>query len=848
MASRALWVLLFLIALAGPALGQGPNDPNEGSALTPGVSPGSYFFSWWGKAGRTYFIRQSDSLLTWSYVPVIESGSSAVITWGVSLNTKSLFLKLEATDIPTSDPYNTDFTGAGVTAWQLIQRNIDPLSTADTGGIGILDSWRQYYFGLLAVDPSAYVAWSGSQVTNLQAFQNGWNPVDFYNGQTPTLVAASGDGQTGPPGTFVGPLVVAVVDSSGAPIAGAPVTFTPSNCALQPYGGMQLSGSALTLFANNAGRILVWCQLPNVQNSACTVAASPASGTFLSTVTFNESTDGSSPNPSPGPNPNPGSSDEPPVITYPAIPIGSADASPAQGIAIDDSNNVAYYSVTDGGTTSVHQWVSGSDSQLYSVTPPANANPYQAMTLSPGSISAAGQLAGAATYQDSNGNNLGAGFTTDASGAITLGDYPGLSLNSDETHPMRTGVCSINSEGDTWGMGVLYGSCGGADAGSGGGDGGNTDQPEGGAFIGQNTIPLQTDDSSGGGNSGSSYIIPFTPVAVGNANYYAFGTGTDGSIYYFDGGDYSTPLPGNPVAINNQGFVLGSNDSASGAYLWKDGSPVDLGTLMPKDYQGLLAGINPLLMSNTDQVGSCKILFDATDNTTGNTNTYVLTLASSGSNTLVQAQLPDGASSSDLRCINSQGVLAAIGSSPPTNASGDTPQAVIRGDSPAGAIPSGAPALLPPVDITVISFTPTSDAAGAGITEPWTSPSTGKQGVYINPGTIHADATVVHISVGAKSLPQSLRDHIASNYKCGLIQNVTSVGRTANYPTTQQVQVMRHGTPCLDMAPNAISGVPWAFSAVRFSADDQDRLLSDFLDSPAGSVYTTTLGRTRRIP
>jgi hypothetical protein len=43
---------------------------------------------------------------------------------------------------------------------------------------------------------------------------------------------------------------------------------------------------------------------------------------------------------------------------------------------------------------------------------------------------------------------------------------------------------------------------------------------------------------------------------------------------------------------------------------------------------------------------------------------------------------------------------------------------------------------------------------------------------------------------------------------------------------------LEHGTPCLDMCPNAISGVPWALSAVRFSADDQDRLLADFPDSP----------------
>jgi len=74
-----------------------------------------------------------------------------------------------------------------------------------------------HWFGHLGVDPSA-LAGRGDGLTNLQAFQQGLNPNDFYNGQTPMLAIVGGNNQTGAPGGLVsGPLVISVADSAGNP-------------------------------------------------------------------------------------------------------------------------------------------------------------------------------------------------------------------------------------------------------------------------------------------------------------------------------------------------------------------------------------------------------------------------------------------------------------------------------------------------------------------------------------------------------------------------------------------------------------------------------------------------------
>jgi hypothetical protein len=60
------------------AQAQTATDLNEGQRVTTSATTGVFTLSWWGQAGRTYFIQQSFDLLTWQYVPVVMSGAAEV--------------------------------------------------------------------------------------------------------------------------------------------------------------------------------------------------------------------------------------------------------------------------------------------------------------------------------------------------------------------------------------------------------------------------------------------------------------------------------------------------------------------------------------------------------------------------------------------------------------------------------------------------------------------------------------------------------------------------------------------------------------------------------------------------
>ncbi len=61
-----------------PAHAQTATDVNEGVRVTVNATTGTQVLSWWGRAGRTYFVQQSYDLITWTYVPVVHSGATAV--------------------------------------------------------------------------------------------------------------------------------------------------------------------------------------------------------------------------------------------------------------------------------------------------------------------------------------------------------------------------------------------------------------------------------------------------------------------------------------------------------------------------------------------------------------------------------------------------------------------------------------------------------------------------------------------------------------------------------------------------------------------------------------------------
>jgi alpha-tubulin suppressor-like RCC1 family protein len=100
------------LALAGLVRAQGPNDPNEGSILRSGSSPGAFTFSWWGRPGRIYFVEGCDDLAAgvWTYEPVLETGSGGVVSWGFNTAAPQFFLRLKYTGtLPGSGYYGAPF-------------------------------------------------------------------------------------------------------------------------------------------------------------------------------------------------------------------------------------------------------------------------------------------------------------------------------------------------------------------------------------------------------------------------------------------------------------------------------------------------------------------------------------------------------------------------------------------------------------------------------------------------------------------------------------------------------------------------------------------------------------------
>lgn len=171
---RALLTLLVGFVVLTTATAQTSTDPNEGSRLTYDSLLGSYDFSWWGQPGRTYFLQHSDDLLTWEYLPLIESGTDGLLSWSFTSTASKFFLRLRFSDIPTSDPFGADFDGDKVSNYDELLFGTDPLVSTDSDLDGLPDDWEKAYFGNL--DSSAADDPDNDGLSNLEEFMHGTNP------------------------------------------------------------------------------------------------------------------------------------------------------------------------------------------------------------------------------------------------------------------------------------------------------------------------------------------------------------------------------------------------------------------------------------------------------------------------------------------------------------------------------------------------------------------------------------------------------------------------------------------------------------------------------------------------
>ncbi len=175
--ARILLLLVALLAFVHSANTQTSTDPNEGARLTYDLDYGLYTFSWWGRAGRTYFVQHSTDLITWDYLPDIRPGYGDPLGHEFYASGEKSFLRLQFSDIPTADPFNADFDGDKVNNWNEVNRQTDPLHFADTDDDDMSDDWETFY-GLAPNDPSDAGRISlGGVLTNLEKYEQHLNPL-----------------------------------------------------------------------------------------------------------------------------------------------------------------------------------------------------------------------------------------------------------------------------------------------------------------------------------------------------------------------------------------------------------------------------------------------------------------------------------------------------------------------------------------------------------------------------------------------------------------------------------------------------------------------------------------------
>jgi hypothetical protein len=290
---------------------------------------------------------------TWAHAAVTYDGTTATIYvdgFALASGTGVLVSNTNAIALGNGLSGTHPFAGAmeDLTFYQAVLQPLDVnglfnLSTTTTGPdpSGMPNWWKYQYFGTLNVNPNAYLPWSGDQMTNLQAYEQGLNPIDFYSGQTPMLQYVSGASQTGSSGGFVSsPLVVSVTDTNGNPLYNAPVTFAVTSGS----GFVQVSSTAaasgtLTVLADQSGNAQVFFKLPPILSNTSEVTATAGPAAEPASVVFTEMSDsGGNVYPSP---------------FVPSNIVGNINADGSETITWQNNDNqspIYVYELTSSGT------------------------------------------------------------------------------------------------------------------------------------------------------------------------------------------------------------------------------------------------------------------------------------------------------------------------------------------------------------------------------------------------------------------------------------------------------------------------------------------------------------------
>jgi len=524
--------------------------------------------------------------------------------------------------------------------------------TLNSDGSGLPDWWKNHYGITLGSGTTAdTLAPRGDGLSYAEAYHEGLNPNDFYNGVLPTLTIVSGNNQTGSTGQFLPqPLVVLLSDSNNNPLANAPVKFsvTSGSGTLQATQS-GTSGSTLTVNANLFGRAIVYFSFASTSatNSQCQIACAPVN--YAVSGTFTENTDdGTGTFPSTNP---PQANPQPiPVQNYAAIDISGSNTEigNVNMIALDDSNNVAFgYSDSDQNYH-VYTWQNGTLSG-------------EQVTNTPATIDGSQYRLGFA-FLTSTGEVFGGADDVKFDGTYFIGDYKSFSSQSASVNCLELpspyyisaalggySVEGVSSNGSFVVGNLMQISCSNQ----------NTNTISGGYILNNGSYTV-FDEYYYTGNPDADAppnitlkFITFSPYRVNNQGK-ACGYGENG--WAFLDGDSLSDLPAFPIAINDNNQVI-CTDWNGGAWLWSENGTQTIQTLLPDDAKPFLSNIIPKLLSNQDSNGTCHIVFNANNLESGSNSDYVLDVTTGGSNTVEQISVPAGVA---YTTINAQGVLAFI--------------------------------------------------------------------------------------------------------------------------------------------------------------------------------------------
>ena len=150
---------------------------DEKLTISNGSAPGTLDLDWFGHSGRSYFLAYSPTLAdgSWSYLPVIEAGANAALSYGASAPGAGQRFFARTVVVPSSSahPKTEDFDGDGVSNMDELKLGTDPLASVDSEPNSLPDDFELAYFGSHQNPSEDY---DGDGITNGVEFLAGRHP------------------------------------------------------------------------------------------------------------------------------------------------------------------------------------------------------------------------------------------------------------------------------------------------------------------------------------------------------------------------------------------------------------------------------------------------------------------------------------------------------------------------------------------------------------------------------------------------------------------------------------------------------------------------------------------------